>query len=203
MKILTYINIVLVLFLILGCDNNQPQTISASATATRNSEGKIVVRDATRSEEESIHTFHNRIMKINKQFPAPAIPFSQQTFEVRSITDDGIFILENDTIVKMSGIKCSPGGVHFIRKFFKEETERLAYKKEKISNDNVIESYIWEVDSSIMNDPEMKDIATGPSFSGINDTAILNNWCEIDPTSSSIYLQRYAELEKISKKKKR
>lgn len=187
----------------MGCESNDPKTISASATASRNASGEVVVRDATQSEIDSVKRFHGKIQKINEMHPAPPAPLKGETFVVRSITEKGVFILENNVQVKMSGIKCGPEGVKFIRRYFDENTERLAYQKEKQLSNGVVESYIWLVDSSMMNDPEMKGTITGPSFSAMNDTAILNNWCEIESDGTSRYHLRYVALEKISRKNKR
>jgi hypothetical protein len=193
MKNILIISTIFVFLILTGCDNNNPKTISASATATRDKSGEVVVRDATKAEIDSINSFHEKIQKIEKKYPAPPTPLQKETFTVKSITEDGVFILENNVQVKMSGIKCTPEDVHFIRKFFKEDTERLTYLEERQSSNGVIEAYIWEVNSSMMNDPEMKQYDVGPFFSGINDTVILNNWCEIEPESNSKYYLRARE----------
>lgn len=203
MKYLIIISIYFVTLLLLGCEGDTQKTISASATATKNRSGEIVVRDATKKEIDSLGSFHEKIQKINMKYPAPPTPFKQETFAVQSITDEGIFILENGIQVKMSGIKCTAGGVYFIRKFFKEDTEKLTFLEEKQSSNGVKESYIWEVDYSMMNYPEMKEFDMGPSFSGLNDNVILNNWCEIEPDGSSKYYSRYTALDKISRKNNR
>ena len=190
-------------FAVHGCNNEDPKTISATATAIKNASGDVVFRDATQAELDSIDNFHENIQKIDKKYPAPPTPFNQDAFAVKSITEEGVYILENNLHVKMSGIKCSSESVFFLKKFFEEETERLAYLKEKESHNGIIEAYVWVVDSSMMNDPEMKKYSIGPSFSGMNDIVILNNWCEIDTESTSRYLSRYAALEKISRKNRR
>lgn len=187
----------------MGCERNDQKTISASTTASRNASGEVVFREATKYERDSIKRFHEEIQNINEIYPAPPTPLNKETFAVKSISENGVFILENNVQVKMSGIKCSPEGVKFLRKFFVDDTDRLAYQKEKQMKNGIVESYIWIVDSSMMNDPEMNGIITGPSFSGMNDTAILNNWCEIDSMSGSKYLSRYKALEKISRKNSR
>lgn len=203
MKYLKLIHLLMISLTVIGCESNDPKTISASATASRNASGDVVVRDATPSEIDSIKRFHEKIQKINERHPAPLTPLKGETFAVRSITENGVFVLENNVQVKMSGIKCGPEGVTFLRKFFVKDTERLAYQKENQLNNGIIESYIWLVDSSMKNDPEMKGIITGPSFSGMNDTAILNNWCQIESEGTSKYHLRYVALEKISRKNRR
>jgi hypothetical protein len=190
-------------FAVHGCNNDDPKSISASATALRNVSGEVVVRDATQAELDSIDSFYESIQKIDKKYPAPPTPLKRHTFAVKSITEEGVYILENNLHVKMSGIKCNSESVYFLRKFFEEETERLAYLKEKELPNGIIESYVWVVDSSMMNDPDMKKYSIGPSFSGMNDTVILNNWCEIDPENNSRYLSRYVALERISRKNNR
>lgn len=190
-------------FTVHGCNNEDPKTISASAAAVRNASGEIFVRDATQAELDSIDEFHENIQEIDKKYPAPSTPISQDTFAVKSITEEGVYILENNLRVKMSGIKCSSDSVFFLKKFFENENERLAYLKEKELYNGIIESYVWVVDSSMMNDPEMKKYINGPSFTSMNDIVILNNWCEIEPENISRFLSRYVALESISKKNNR
>jgi hypothetical protein len=203
MKYYLLVPIIIITLAVLSCESNDPKTISASATAYRNESGELVVRDATKAEIESIDRFYDKIQKIEKKYPAPQIPKNQETFAVSSINEDGVFLLENNLQLKMSGIKCSPEGLYFIRKFLDEDTERIAYAIEKESSNGIIEGYIWVVDSSMMNNADMKEYKIGPSFSGLNDTVILNNWCEIEYESASKYRSRYVALEKISCKNKR
>lgn len=184
-----------------GCDNQDTQTLSASATSYKNSKGEIVVRESTKSEVESLDKRLEKLQEIDSKYPPPDTPLQKQTYAVRSITENGIFILENDLQLSLSGINCDSRGVHFIRKFFVEDTERLAYQSDETTTEGVIKVYAWLVDTSMMNDPEMKEYGIGPSFSGVNDMVIMNNWCDIDQGSSSKYITRYQELEKISRKK--
>jgi hypothetical protein len=203
MKYLILIHLLIIALTGIGCESNDPKTISTSATASKNTSGEFVVRDATQSEIDSVRRFHEKIQKINEMYPAPPAPLKGETFVVRAITEKGVFILENNLQVKMSGIKCRPSGVKFLRRFFEEDTERLAYQKENQLSNGVVESYIWLVDSSMMNDSEMKGAITGPSYSSMNDTAILNNWCEIESYGTSKFHSRYVALEKISSKNRR
>jgi hypothetical protein len=185
---------------VLSCKNEQPKTLSASAIATRNAYGEIVVREATKKEVYSLDKGLEKIQKINSKYPAPPTPLNQETYAVKSITEEGVFILENNQHIRLSGIKCGSAGVYFIRKFFNEDTERIAYLAEKEIPNGPLYSYVWLVDSSLINDPGMKKYGIGPFFSAVNDMVILNNWCKIDPGSGSKYLSRYKALEKISRK---
>jgi hypothetical protein len=195
--------IVLISVALIGCDNQDTQTLSASATSYKNSKGEIVVRESTKSEVETLDKRLEKLQEIDNKYPAPDTPLQKNTYVVRSITEDGVFILENDLHLSLSGINCDASGVHFIRKFFVEDTERLAYQSDGNKTEGIIEAYAWLVDTSMMNDPEMKQYGIGPSFAGVNDMVIMNNWCEIDLDSSSKHIARYQELEKISRKNKR
>ncbi len=189
---------------LLGCDNKEDtQTLSASATSYKNSKSEIVVRESTKSEVESLDKKLEKMQEIDDKYPVPSTPLQKKTYAVRSITEDGVFILENDLRLSLSGIKCDSSGVHFIRKFFADDTERLAYQRDENTSEGIIKVYAWLVDTSMMNDPEMKQYGIGPSFSGVNDMVIMNNWCEIDPNNLSKYTSRYQELQKISRKNKR
>ena len=104
----------------------------------------------------------------------------------------------------MSGIVCNQQGVVYIKKFFSEKDEKLAFLPMETGGDgDYTSAYVWQVDTSLMNDPEMKGIITGPSFSRMNDNVILKNWCELDFENQSKYHHRYIALEKISRKNKR
>jgi hypothetical protein len=187
-----------------GCDNNNQKTISASATSTTNKDGEIVVREATKKEISSLDNFQSKIKNINNEYPPPALPTNRQTYKVLSISNDGVFSLDGGIKVKMSGIVCNQQGVAFIKKFFSEKDEKLSFLATETSGDgDYTPAFIWQVDTSLMNDPKMKGIITGPSFSNMNDNVILNNWCEIDFENQSKYHQRYIALEKISRKNKR
>jgi uncharacterized lipoprotein NlpE involved in copper resistance len=203
MKLYNLIPVILIIITLLGCDNNETKTLSASATAYKNAKGEVVVKEATQKEIDSLDDGLKMMKSINSKYPAPPTPLNKKTFAVKSITDNGIFILENNAHVSLSGIKCGPAGVHFIRKFFEEDTEKFAYQTENETSDGILESYAWQVDLSFMEDPDAKKYGFGPSFSSVNDMVILNNWCDIDSKSSSQYLSRYDALKKMSKENNR
>ena len=201
-----YFNIFIIISIsitVLSCKNDKPETISASAAGTRNASGKIVVREATQEEIDSLDRGLEQIQKINSKHPAPPTPLNQETFTVISISAEGVFILENGLRVRMTGIKCNSTGINYLRKYFEEDTDRLAYLSEKTTSIDILDSYVWLVDTSLMNDPDMKEYSVGPSYSGMNDTVILSNWCEIDRENPSKYHSRYEALEKISMKNSR
>ena len=122
----------LVLF---GCENNNPKTISASATSAINEDGEIIVRDATKDEISSLDNFRRKIEKIDKQYPPPALPINHDTYKVLSISNDGVFNLDGGIKVKMSGIVCDQKGVVFIKKFYSEKDEKLAFLAKETSVD--------------------------------------------------------------------
>lgn len=194
----TFRPLFLIFTLLVGCDNSQTE-ISASATASKNKNGEIITRDATKAELNSLDDFQKNIGRINKKYPRPELPIKEQAYKVISISDNGLFNLENGKKVKMSGIICDAQGINFVKKFYRNKYELLAFSSPKTENsDEYVAAYIWSVDSSFMHDPETKGIFTGPSYSGMNDTVILNNWCEIDFKNQSKYHNRYIALEKIS-----
>jgi hypothetical protein len=198
MKQFKFIPFLLIVTLLLGCDDSQTE-ISASATATKNKSGEIITRDATKAELNSLDDFKKNIERINKKYPRPELPIKEQTYEVISISDNGLFNLENGKKVKMSGIICDAQGIFFVKKFYSNKNELLAFSSPEAANsDEYVAAYIWSIDSSFMHDPETKDIFTGPSYSGMNDTVILNNWCEIDFKNQSKYHNRYIALSEIS-----
>lgn len=203
MKSYNLIPVFYIIIALLGCDNNDTKTLSASSTAYKNAKGEVVVREATQKEIDSLDDGLEKMKLINSRYPVPPTPLNQETFAVKSISDNGIFILENNLHVSLSGIKCGPAGVHFIRKFFEDDTERLAYITENETSDGVLESYAWLVDSSLTKEPDAKKYGIGPSFSSVNDMVILNNWCDIDSESKSQYLSRYDALKKIRKENNR
>ncbi len=203
MKYLHILILIFISIIVLSCKNDKPETISATAAGTRNVSGEIVVREATQEEKNSLERGIEQIQKVNKKYPAPPTPLNQETFGVISISEEGVFILENGLKIRMSGIKCNPTGISYLRKYFEEDTDRLAYLSEKTTSIGILDSYVWLVDSSLMNDPDMKESIIGPSYSGMNDTVILSNWCEIDRDNPSIYHPRYQALEEISLKNSR
>jgi len=184
--------------LLLGCDDNQEE-ISASVTATKSKKGEIITRTATKTELNSLSDFKNNIERINKKYPRPELPIKLKTFKVISISNNGIFHLENGDKVKMSGIICNAQGIRYVKKFYSNKYERLSFSSPQAANSGeYVSAYIWSVDTSFMHAPDAKDIITGPSYSGMNDTVILNNWCEIDFKDKSEYHKRYVALEAIS-----
>jgi len=188
---------------LIGCENDDTKYLSATATAYKNSKGEVVVEEATVEEVDSLPEAFQKMKEIDSKYPAPPTPLKQETFAVRSITEDGIFILEDNLKISLSGIKCDSAGVHYIRKFFIEETERLAYLAEEETSNGTLESYAWQVDSSMLNDPEMKKYDIGPSFFSVNDLVIQNNWCGIDHSSGSRYISRYGAIKKELSKNNR
>ncbi len=194
---------ILIIITLLGCDNNDKKSISFSETAYKNAKGEIVVRDATQKEIDSLNEGFKMMDKINSKYPTPPTPWNKKIFAVKSITDNGIFILENNTQVSLAGIKCGPRGVYFIRKFFEEDTEKLSYIAENETTDGIFESYVWLADLSLMKDPDEKKYVVSPSFSSVNDMVIQNNWCDIDPESDSQYLSRYNAIIEMSQENNR
>ena len=161
-------------------------TVSATATAIRDSSGNISVRDATKDEEDSITAQHNELRKIDNKYPVPKPSQNMDSFAVKEITENGIFILENDLKIKMDGITCSASGAEILNRFIDKDSEKLSFHEERKLPDGVIEAYVWVVDETIQ------------SYAFLNDAVILSKWCDIDFENPSKYHQRYVALSKLS-----
>ncbi len=93
-----HFHILIIIFIsitVLSCKNDKPETISATAAGTRNASGEIVVREATQEEINSLDKGIEQIQKVNRKYPAPPTPLNQETFAVISISEEGVFNLEN------------------------------------------------------------------------------------------------------------
>ena len=192
--------LLMLLTILTGCDRTDNKEISVSETAVRSESGEVLTREPTKKELDSLEAFHNKYELIEKKYPGPSLPMDERIYSVVSIDDNGVFTLDDNTRIKMTGISCDSKGVDNIRKFFIEETDKLAYIIDKSFEDSdVINAYIWEADFSFMNDPELKELQKGPDFSSLNDTVILNSWCEVDLENPSMHNQRYLALKKIIK----
>ena len=175
--------------------------VSGSAAAERSSDGTISSRPATPAEIEDLHQFGNRLKKIDNKYPGPQIPKNAKLFRVTSVDNNGIIILENGQRIRLEGMKCSPETPDYLRKLLMGDKDRVAYILSSTSNDNPAGAYIWHASLSLMDDPEMKNFITGPSYSPLNEGALTSGWCTSERTSSNAYNDRYEALSKIAPKR--
>ncbi len=172
--------------------------VSGSAAAERSPDGTITSRPATTAEVESLEQFSKRLKEIDRKYPGPEIPKNAKLFCVTAVDNNGIITLENGQRIRLEGMKCSHETPDYLRRLLMGDMDRVVYIRSSTNNDNPAGAYIWHVDLSLMNDPEMKKVITGPSYSPLNEGALTSGWCTPARSSANAYNDRYEALSKVA-----
>jgi len=203
-KIIIYISLLFILF---GCSEEnkndiETKTISASATAIRKSDGTVEVRDATESEIGQLDQDIKRHNEIDKNFPLPW-KFEDiaklKLYKIKSVSNQGVITLEDGSTLSIEGVKCNAEGLSYIPKLLSSDTDRIAYIPSTEFEIKPKPAYIWHASLFLMEDPELKELETGPSYSSLNETVITSGWCYAEQTESNKFYERYLALEEIAK----
>ena len=203
-KIITYTCLLLLLF---GCNegnknDKETQTISASATAVRKSDGTLEVRDSTKSETSKLDQNINRHSEINKNFPLPwnfEDTAKLKLHKIKSVSEQGVITLEDDTTLILEGVKCDSEAPNYIPKLLSSDTDRIAFIPSTDSEIKPTPAYIWHASLFLMQDPDTKDFVTSPSYSSLNETVITSGWCVAEQTENNKLFERYRALEEIAR----
>ncbi len=177
---------------------NDKVKVSGSAAAERSPDGTITSRPATTAEVERLEQFSKRLKEIDYKYPGPEIPKNAKLFRVTAIDNKGIITLENGQRIRLEGMKCSPETPDYLRRLLMGNMDRVVYNLSSTNGDNPAGAYIWHADLSLMNDPEMKKVITGPSYSPLNEGALTSGWCTPSRSSTNAYNDRYEALSKIA-----
>lgn len=173
-------------------------TVSGSAVAERHADGTITSRKPTSSEIIALEVSRNNLKEIDCKYPGPEIPKNAKLFQVISIDNKGTITLENGQRIRLEGMKCSPETPDYLRRLLMGDMDRVVYILSSSQKDDPAAAYIWYASLSLMNDPEMKEFITGPSYSVLNEAALTSGWCTPERSSSNAYNDRYEALSKIA-----
>jgi hypothetical protein len=195
---------VCLLFFVFGCSegNKDDRDFSASATAIRKSDGTVEVRETSKSESKKLDQNMDRYKEIEKKYPTPW-SFEEisklKLHKVKSVNNQGVITLEDGTTLIIEGVRCKPENLGYIAKLLSSDTERIAFIPSTNAEIRPTPAYIWSVSLVLMEDPELKDFVTTPSYSSLNESVITSGWCEAEQTENNKYYERYLALEEIAK----
>ncbi|GEM_PF-5374461 len=194
-----FIFIVLVMVLI-GCDNKTQRQVSVYATAVLKSDGSIETRGTTRKEKKELDEFHIKMQEIDRTIPGPAIPLNAKLYKVISIDRDSTITIEGGQVIQLEGINCSPETKNYLNKLLLGDSERIAFIPVFVQKENnLISAYVWHASLSLMNDPELKGIVNGPTYSPLNEVALTSGWCIPIETPHNKYFNRYVALSELAR----
>lgn len=193
--ILVFVSTLIGTSIVAAADKNE---VSASATAERSPDGTITSRPATTAEIEDLEQSWKRLKEIDRKYPGPQVPKNAKLLRVTSVDNNGSITLENGQRIRLEGMKCSSETPDYLRRLLMGDMDRVAYILSSKSNDNPAGAYIWHANLSMMNDPEMKKLITGPSYSPLNEGALTSGWCTPERSPSNTYNDRYEALAKIA-----
>lgn len=171
---------------------------SATAVAEKKCDGAIASQQATTTEIKRMEEFRIRLQEVDRKYPGPEMPKNAKLFRVISIDNNGIISLENGRRIRLEGMKCSSKTPDYLRGLLMGDMDRVIYKPSSAKSDDPSAAYIWHADLSLMNDPEMKKFIRSPSYSLLNETALMSGWCTPERSSSNAYNDRYEALSKIA-----
>jgi endonuclease YncB( thermonuclease family) len=200
------------------------ETISATAEAFLHPDGTISTRTDVALNHETQKLF-KELRIIEQRYPSIQPTSDAKLYDVTKVISGDIILLDDGTILRLAGIKCPHEDDAEHNSYFtdyyhirltkvqeyvslsKTYLERLV-KNEKVSfieyskvGDGSIMGYLWLVDFSLMNDPETKDIITGPSYTCINDTILTSGWGVADSKLQHSYSEKYTKLQKTAQEK--
>jgi len=135
------------------------------------------------------------LRELNRKYPNDP-PFGKKAiFKVEKVEVDGVIVLENMKKITLMGLNCnSEESVSFLSRFLQDKTVTFV----EVSNSDLVNTgYLWVVDYSFLADPKLQEAVKGPSFSCLNEIALLSGWCEIDESSKHPLKKRFSKLQKI------
>ncbi len=202
-----------------GCD--EMETISATAEAALHPDGTISTQTEVALNHETQKLFKERRI-IEQQYPSIQTTSDAKLYDVTKVISGDIILLDDGTVLRLAGIKCpheddAEHNSYFTDYYYirltkvqeyvslsKTYLERLV-KNEKVSfieyskvGDGSIIGCLWLVDFSLMNEPEMKEIITRPSYTCINEVILTSGWGVADSKLQHLYSEKYTKLQKMA-----
>lgn len=180
-------------------ESPQKDKISATAQATRYSDGTIKLTEPSKDDIKSLEEFSKGLEKIEAKFPGPKLDFQKlKEFEkVEAINQDGTLLLKNGKVLGFAGCDCGNELLEYLKKRFKDENIQVYYFPSGFVENEIIFAYIWEVDIEFGDDLGSKEPSSGPTFMLLNEFAIMNKLCEPIEQTDHMYHKRYLALSRL------
>jgi hypothetical protein len=119
----------------------------AGASAERRNDGSVRVRSLTPSEIRAISAKQNSISHIDQQFPVEPIPATPpHTFQIVSVSDQGIFVTSERRKLRLDGVECTPAGIENIRALVVPGKARVAFIDSPPVDGEPIPANLWLVE---------------------------------------------------------
>lgn len=177
---------------VVGCEKQRSIEVSAGITAEASSDGPTVVRKPTRQEVAGLNEVIAKREAVNARYPGSQTPWGASSERVIEILVPGILELQDGRRVRLDGVRCGEKAVGYLRRALQDETTKVAFLPSVESHTDPIPAEVWSVDTDL----QAKNLATGPSYSNVTETAITSGWCEVEATATCKHNERYAALAK-------
>lgn len=177
---------------------NGREYISASACAKRLSNGEVLDCQPSDEARDELRNMLRQTLTIDKEHPGPKGPDIlnleyTRLYRVRSISNEGVILLENDgTELLLAGVECDIGpSLDFLKaSFIRDQSARLAYLSTGLTDGKREYAYIWVVAMTDNSD-------FGPTLSSINEGLITSGWCKPVMQEKHFFHRRYQRLANI------
>ena len=211
-----------------GSDSELDKTekVSVTVEAIAYPDGTVVTETDVALDPKT-KRFFGEMEKLEEQYPRMQPPSDATLYNVSKVISGDLILLDDDTVVKLAGVKCPHESdpeyndyfikIHkipanqvqkyaklsriYVERFL--EGGKVAFIQQSKTNGGVIVAYLWTVDFSLMNDPEMKGLITGPSYSCMNESILTSGWGVADLDLKHSYADKYIKLQKLARENKR
>jgi hypothetical protein len=176
--------------LVVGCGRRDAHEMSATAAAEASADGSVQVRKATAIEKASLAEDIAKRKTIDERFPASPTPWGAAGERVVAVSVPGVLELEGGRKIQLDGIRCNEQAVGYLRRVLQGDTTSVVVVTADASAGQPTPAEVWTADTDL----QLKNLATGPSYSNIVEAAITSDWCKVETSATSKRNERYAAL---------
>lgn len=205
----------------IGTGRDKMETISETVKAVLHDDGSVRIQTGVALDERTKMSFKRRL-RIDEQFPSKKPDSNSALHSVKNVISGDTVLLDDGTILRLAGIKCPHEDDAEHNSYFTEhyhirltkmqeyaslsktylerlvEAEKFSFIEHSKVDDGSIIGYLWLVDFSLINDFEMKEMITSPSYTCINETILTSGWGVTDSKLQHAYSKKYTELQKMA-----
>jgi len=178
-----------VVLTVMGChrtptDSDETQ-LSASATASRDSSGKVVTRDATSEELSRLSDVLARVAAVDQKFPQGKAPSAALAVKGKSMTPTGELLLADGRTIVFDGVACTKQGYEYLSRFFLGSDATLLVVENGPAVGGNVPAEVWVVEP----------MGSGTSTTFPVEGGISTGWCDAKRSDTSPHNDRFAALE--------
>ena len=132
------------------------------------------------------------MQQVDKSYPGPPVPTDEpQSFSVKRVLADGALVLDDDRILRLRGLECSPEGSKALSSLLVQPFVRIALIDSGTVNTASTEADLWMIGRIRI------QTRVDPTFVYISEAAVTSRWCTPKTKSDGPYARRLLAVKRL------